>query len=485
MKSIYSESTTTFVYLGEPKELGNWAVDLGHKIVAMTKKFDPGVQIAVSKLEEYGLPPIESPYWIALYDLLCQPWFRRAWVMQEYILSREILVLYGGVWRPSEFYVSINEALGAPRHNGYGLDEVLRSIPSRLPEAERFRNVNWSPSADSLAGNALKLAWLDVMRQSLKRGGRVQDPLLRLHETKTTDPRDYIYGILGLMEEADTNHPDLLPDYVAPVSETFIRAARYLLDKEGLPYLFEIVGFPQSIESLPSWVPDWSKTKLRSSLDFQGVKQEFTAGGVLPPVYRLTGDGLPDKLTIHGIILDVVEKIETIFGYQDPLSLSEAYKRFFMNTSKFVKQSTISKSGSELAYAHIITLTLAQSSANLPFSEFEAISQILEPFYNEGLLNTTPEQKARIAAFLTKVTVDSAFLGFCLTKRGNVGRVPHNAMVGDKVCFFQGISKPFIVRAHEQRPDEYILIGQCYIYGKMRGEVFQGEGLDIQEITLV
>jgi hypothetical protein len=72
-----------------------------------TKKFEPGVQIVVSKLE---LPPTESPHWSALYDLLCQPWFQRVWVMQEYILSHEILVLYGGVWKPSDFYVSINEA---------------------------------------------------------------------------------------------------------------------------------------------------------------------------------------------------------------------------------------------------------------------------------------------------------------------------------------------------------------------------------------
>jgi hypothetical protein len=142
MKSIYSESMKTFVYLGEPRETGNLAVELGNKIVAMTKKFEPGVQIVASKLEEYELPPIESPHWGALYDLLCQPWFRRVWVMQEYILTHEILVLYGGVWKPSDFYVSINEALGAPRHNGYGLDEVLRSV--RLPDPDRFRDVNLS-----------------------------------------------------------------------------------------------------------------------------------------------------------------------------------------------------------------------------------------------------------------------------------------------------------------------------------------------------
>jgi hypothetical protein len=150
------------------------------------------------------------------------------------------------------------------------------------------------------------------MRQSLKRGRHVRNPLIRSHETKATNPRDYIYDILGLMEDADANHPDLLPDYRVLVSETYIRAARYLLNKEGLSYLFEVVGFPQSVNSLPSWVPDWSKTKLRSSLD---LDHEFTARGILLPAYRLSGEELPDKLIVQGLIPDTVEKIETMFDY--------------------------------------------------------------------------------------------------------------------------------------------------------------------------
>jgi hypothetical protein len=323
------------------------------------------------------------------------------------------------------------------------------------------------------------------MRQSLKRGRHVRNPLIRSHETKATNPRDYIYDILGLMEDADANHPDLLPDYRVLVSETYIRAARYLLNKEGLSYLFEVVGFPQSANSLPPWVPDWSKTKLRSSLDLDHVKREFTAGGILPPAYRLSGDELPDKLIVQGLIPDTVEKIETMFDY-GTLPWNEAHINFFMNTSEFMKQSAMTASGLGLAYPHIITLTLAQSSTTLPFSEFEAISQILKPFYHNDRLLTTAEEKSRIGTSIAKVTVDSAFLGFCLTKLGSIGRIPHDARVGDKICFFQGVSKPFIFRAHEQRLDEYVLIGQCYIYGKMRGEAFMGEeGLGVQEITLV
>src|SRR5271156_4909344 len=84
MKSIYSNSTMTLVYLGEPMEEGHLALELCRQIIEMTTKFEAGNRITESNLEDYGLPPIESPCWGALYDLFSQPWFQRVWIMQEY-----------------------------------------------------------------------------------------------------------------------------------------------------------------------------------------------------------------------------------------------------------------------------------------------------------------------------------------------------------------------------------------------------------------
>jgi hypothetical protein len=72
MRSIYSKATMTFVYLGEPKEQGDLALKLAKQIIEMTTKFKPSL-ITKYNLEEYGLPPIESPGWKALYDLSSQP----------------------------------------------------------------------------------------------------------------------------------------------------------------------------------------------------------------------------------------------------------------------------------------------------------------------------------------------------------------------------------------------------------------------------
>lgn len=478
MRAIYSKSATTFVFLGEPSEPGHLALELGEKIIEMTRKFETRTQITEGNIEAFGLPSAESACWRALDDLFCQPWFGRVWVMQEYILSCEVLMVYGGVWKPSDFYVSVCSALAKPEHDGYGLTEILRKI--REKSISQF----WNPETFFLR-SYLRLSELEVKRQYVKKGLSTLNPLFRQTGVKATDPRDYLYGVLGLLEESEANHPDLFPDYGLPVRETYIKAARYLLNKEGLVYLLRMVGFPQSISPLPSWVPDWSKSKQWSTLDLSQVNEDFSAGGNLAAVWRLSGNQTPDKLIIHGIIADTIDKIEKIFNYST-LPWSEGKARFIWGTAQMIKQSAAAAAGPSLAKTHIKTLTFGQSSSTLPSSEHDSASQVAEPFYHDDQWNmATAEEKNLIGGSVARVHVESAMLGFCLTRLGSVGRVPYNARIGDKICFFQGISKPFAIRSQEGRPNEYELVGDCYIHGKMCGEIFQGELPDVQEIVLV
>jgi hypothetical protein len=407
--------------------------------------------------------------------------------MQEYILSSKILMLYGSIWTPSELYTSISETLLEPTNDGYGLGLVLSGFRKRDPE-EECKDVNYSPWATGLAGT---MGWMDLTRQLFKDGLTLwrrewilKTIFMRALTRDATDPRDHIYGILGLIDESETNHPDLLPDYHLPVSETYIKAARYLLNRKSLAFLLDIVGFPKSIDSLPSWVPDWSTRKLLSTIDLNHVKGGFNAGGNMKEVWRLNQDQAPDELIVRGTMLDAVEEIEILID-KAPL-WNEANVKFFFSTAELVKRSAMAATRSDLAESHIRTLTFDQPSASLSSSELGSISQIVEPFYHDNqLLRATFEEKQRISECFGRIKANGPFLNFCLTKLGSIGRIPREARTGDKVSFFQGIAKPFIIRSHEQRANKYILIGSCYILGKMRGEAFQEKDLDIQEISLI
>jgi hypothetical protein len=472
----------TLVYLGEPMEEGHLALELCRQIIKMTTKFKAGNRITESDLEDYGLPPIESPCWGALYDLFSQPWFKRAWIMQEYMLSPKVLMLYGGVWNPSEFYVSIDDTFLPPRNDGYGLGMVLSGV--RKQDPGQVWNVNSQFRCPASHSN---LSWMDVSRRLLitKRGVIIHHLFSRGRQIQATDPRDYIYGILGLLKESEANNPDLQPDYHLTVSQTFTRTARYLLNKEGLAYLFEILGLPKSIDSLPSWVPDWTKSKVVSTMDIDGVKCNFSAGGNMKAAWRLSAGQVPDKLIVSGTILDTIKDIRTLFDY-GALPWNEAGVKFFFSTSELVKRSAMAAIGLDVAESHIRTLTFGQSSARLSSSEFGSVGAIIEPLYHDDrILNASTEERAQISNCIARIEVQSGFLNFCLTERGSIGRIPHDARTDDKVCFFPGIATPFIIRSHQQRDHDYVLIGKCYIDGEMCGEVFREMDVDVQEISLV
>ena len=58
---------------------------------------------------------------------------------------------------------------------------------------------------------------------------------------------------------------------------------------------------------------------------------------------------------------------------------------------------------------------------------------------------------------------------------------PSNMQPGDLICVFLGGPVPWVIR---QDGEEYVLIGECYVYGLMDGEVMDTEHLPVQDIVL-
>lgn len=58
-----------------------------------------------------------------------------------------------------------------------------------------------------------------------------------------------------------------------------------------------------------------------------------------------------------------------------------------------------------------------------------------------------------------------------------------NARVGDKIVILKGCEVPYLLR--EVSDHRYILVSNCYIHGIMHGEVWPGEGTDLQEIRII
>jgi hypothetical protein len=84
----------------------------------------------------------------------------------------------------------------------------------------------------------------------------------KFRDSQATDPRDKVYAFIGISEnDADQKGPQLIPDYSKTVDGVYIEATKLMMSSKG----FNLDCFSQKedqalckINSLPSWVPDFS-----------------------------------------------------------------------------------------------------------------------------------------------------------------------------------------------------------------------------------
>lgn len=126
---------------------------------------------------------------------------------------------------------------------------------------------DWAP--DKLAGMLMPDTWESLGRQWLGRinsvvsfPGKTMDQVLRhtwSSSMQATDPRDKIFGVLGLHQPQHEELDRLVPDYSLSFQSIIIGISAYMLFIQGTyEVLYNGAGL-NAQAPLPSWVPDWKK----------------------------------------------------------------------------------------------------------------------------------------------------------------------------------------------------------------------------------
>lgn len=104
------------------------------------------------------------------------------------------------------------------------------------------------------------------------------------------DPKDKLYGILGLVEE--DIRIEFPADYSLSVKEVYTRVFDYLLcTTELLDVLCEAVHFPLHTNSdLPTWVPDWSHNPETVALHAQADSPQHARRKPMPKSLMIEED---------------------------------------------------------------------------------------------------------------------------------------------------------------------------------------------------
>ena len=230
MKQIYEQAEQVCIWLGVEDEETPLVLRLLE--AHLKKAHQPWFNVRT----KFGP---DAPEWAAMIKWLNRPWFWRVGTIQEARVAKAANVYFG----PH----SINLAI---------VDSVLSLHVSR--------DVN-----QDLAGHleeAFRLPGLLVrLNESGSRRGSLLNLLLSSRRHQATDPRDKVYGLLGLVQdvfEQYLRHPLIKPDHNKTTEMVYMETALSIMVKECSLRIIQATYHGKHFvrhEDIPSWVPRWDQ----------------------------------------------------------------------------------------------------------------------------------------------------------------------------------------------------------------------------------
>ncbi|KAI0116184.1 HET-domain-containing protein [Hypoxylon sp. NC0597] len=193
MEETYRNATTIAAWLGKPEESQN---------KERTGRDHTSKLSSPSFVDEI----ISSPYW------------SRMWIVQELILARTIILLYGHLRLPWK-----------------GVNGVMQAWST-------FGKSKWRHSP------AINLVFMTVGAQYTRKYGRALGELMRyLEHSEATDPRDRVFALIGLMEGEERRLLGMIfPDYTMSHEKVVLVTMAYLKQIYA-PSPFKWVVKPQQV----------------------------------------------------------------------------------------------------------------------------------------------------------------------------------------------------------------------------------------------
>ena len=246
MREIYSRAKQVYVWLGEPDPV---CIDLLQKIasrVGVQEMFNDhaGFENGSGLLERYGLPDFEDLAWASLMRFTARPYFKRVWVVQELIMAEKL---------------NITVACGRLRFNWF-----LIAGPIHWIRTSNLQRVFQSQGLDPLQNqtiatmdDVISLSWTLDKRERL----RSLEHLLGISsQLESTDPRDKIIALLGLVAPTDPSLAQIDIDYNRSVKDFFRDVTGTIITSNSSLKLLLLCAddSQRNISDLPSWVPDYT-----------------------------------------------------------------------------------------------------------------------------------------------------------------------------------------------------------------------------------
>lgn len=530
MGDIFRSATVTFSWLGPDEDDSHFAAKKIHNLYHLVSRVPPGGDVMSciheaqthlwQKNQDSVSPEAEgflthNRFWDAASRLFQREYWQRAWVAQEMVVSKDVILFIGET--PLHLYILLEiwwwmfKLQGKPR-------------PSFVD------NNIWS-YISTCAGRRF-LHWEDIYKVGKLRGEVEQDKkasdahpialwrkyILITRILQSTDPRDKLWSVIGLVgreASADYGHSveSVYTDFAVKCIEADANLSTLRLSGHCLHALPE---YPPHRLFVSSWVPNWDALSKEFSWGHIGNTEfVFSAANVgdwwqadgkyltrNPKSWTITGG----TLTARGVICDAVDTTHRINpDSQDWFQFCEQY---LLNRSGKLYPTGISTPVSLMRMFFLDrdiddpiypldrsdNLTLFRSGitwlASLSPRDFEEVARLFAGGATSadmyaaftGLSNITDQELddafAEAGRFSDNQQLVMSFANHQLslflhywpfiTVDGYLGWGPQEMRAGDIICVVFGCSMPVVLRKVD---DHYIHLGACYMLGIMDGEV--------------
>ncbi|KAL2068966.1 hypothetical protein VTL71DRAFT_15304 [Oculimacula yallundae] len=328
MAIIYGRASQVLIHLGRVTGDLSAAVQLIFNICDVLEKEARGGGTEQLPVTEYplvetsemlGLPPVDSSDWDHLVRFFECAWFERVWIIQEVRVASNAVVLiddYEIPWK-SIHIATIWLLMRSVKHPvaGKSIDAGFFghiSLPYRIGCHRSGSNASF------------RVPLNQIIRDT--------------RPTIATDPRDKIFGLLGLAVEAEGNHDmRLKADYSKSLERVYRDTSRFLIETERSLQILSAVcwvsdshssniwkkasieqehetetfsryegSLPDENVVFPSWVPRWDCPDFAHPLvDKSNPDEFFHASGDVPLSLMMSSD--QNALIVRGLEIDVVK----------------------------------------------------------------------------------------------------------------------------------------------------------------------------------
>jgi hypothetical protein len=504
MGKLYRRAKTVIAWLGPEGDGSALAMDLllslPREITLLENNDDK-----LGWLERWPVLASNAP-WNAMNALWARDYWRRTWVMQEIVLANEIFVMCG-------------EADLVPWDCIWSIQNWVDQIKITDPRPSALFEEEWHLFAGNRIFNAGPLAGHEMLRKiwhgpnfekHVKESGLASLAFGR--ELDATNPRDKVYGLLGLSTEAR-----IVPDYSKPVRNLYIEAASEYLRLEGLTRTLNLVRKSRfNGHNLPSWVPDWSVNTtdlpmrnpepsrndvVQSDMGFHAKKSILRAtGSCLSKVLYLQDLTGPSTNTTSSCVT-AWKFIKRFLAEQDAemyvtgIPPLQAVMRLLIEERDLLDDNSRLQISSDsfLAISAIFVsalLTVACEDDNLNFDEtchevLPGLGLELGEAFAISLSQRLLGQRSPVGPWKTahEAFYDNTSAVHTLTRRfdilltdnrifqtstGHIGIGPDTIEAGDMLYVLKGCNMPIILRSVNSY---YEVVGTCHVQGLMDGEL--------------